>query len=53
VEEAHGIGERISMSMHAAAQEEPGMFDLYRHFPWFLKVHYDNQKQLIAELGSA
>jgi hypothetical protein len=28
------------------------MFDFYRHFPWFLKVHrYDNQKQLIADLG--
>jgi hypothetical protein len=35
-----------------ATQEEPGMFDFYRHFPWFLKVHrYDNQQQLIAELS--
>jgi hypothetical protein len=25
-----------------ASQEEPGMFDFYRHFPWFLPVHrYD------------
>ena len=22
-----------------AAQEEPGMFDFYRHFHWFLKIH--------------
>jgi hypothetical protein len=35
-----------------ATQEEPGMFDFYRHFPWFLNVHrYDNQEQLIADLG--
>jgi hypothetical protein len=34
-----------------ASQDEPGMFDFYRHFSWFLKVHrYDNQKQLIAHL---
>jgi hypothetical protein len=34
-----------------ATQEEPGMFDFYHHFPWFLKVHrYDNQEQLMAEL---
>jgi hypothetical protein len=36
----------------AATQWEPGMFDFYRGMSWFLKVHrYDNQKQLIADLG--
>jgi hypothetical protein len=26
-----------------ASQDEPGMFDFYRHYPWFLPVHcYDN-----------
>jgi hypothetical protein len=35
-----------------ATQEEPGMFDFYRGMSRFLKVHrYDNQKQLIADLG--
>lgn len=35
-----------------ATQEEPGMFDFYRNFRWFLKVHrYLSQEQLIAELG--
>jgi Pentapeptide repeats (8 copies) len=35
-----------------ATQEEPGMFDFYRHFPWFLKVHrYDSQTQLLTDLG--
>jgi uncharacterized protein YjbI with pentapeptide repeats len=35
-----------------AVQEEPGMFDFYRNFRSFLKVHgYANQKQLIADLG--
>jgi uncharacterized protein YjbI with pentapeptide repeats len=35
-----------------ATQAEPGMFDFYHHFPWFLKVHrYDNQEQLIADLS--
>src|SRR5262249_17416137 len=35
-----------------AMQEEPGMFDHYRPYPWVLKIHrYDDQKQLIAELG--
>jgi hypothetical protein len=35
-----------------ATQEEPGMFDFYRHFPSFLKVRrYASQEQLIAELG--
>jgi hypothetical protein len=36
----------------ATTQEGPGMFDFYRHFHWFLKVHrYDNQEQLIADLS--
>jgi hypothetical protein len=35
-----------------ATQEEPRMFDFFRKFPWFLKVRrYDNQQQLIADLG--
>jgi hypothetical protein len=35
-----------------ATQEEPGMFDFYRKFPWFLAVHrYASQEQLIADLG--
>jgi hypothetical protein len=35
-----------------AAQEDPGMFDFYCHFPWFLKAHrYDSQSQLLADLG--
>ena len=35
-----------------AMQEEPGMFDFYRNFRSFLKVHrYASQEQLIAELG--
>jgi hypothetical protein len=35
-----------------ATQEEPGMFDFFRNFRSFLKVHhYSNQQQLIADLG--
>jgi uncharacterized protein YjbI with pentapeptide repeats len=35
-----------------ASQEEPGMFDFYRHFPWFLPVHrYDTPAQLLSELS--
>ena len=35
-----------------AKQEEPGMFDFFRKYPWVLKVHhYASQKKLIAELG--
>src|SRR5215475_1025878 len=35
-----------------AAQEEPGMFDFYRHRPSFLSVHrYTDQEQLLADLG--
>jgi hypothetical protein len=35
-----------------ATQEEPGMFDFFHSFRSFLKVHhYNNQQQLIADLG--
>ena len=35
-----------------ASQEEPGMFDFHRHFPWFLPVHrYDTPAQLLSELS--
>ena len=35
-----------------ATQEKPGMFDFFRNFRSFLKVHhYNNQQQLIADLG--
>ena len=34
-----------------SAQEEPGMFDSFEAYPWFLKVHrYDDQAQLLAHL---
>jgi len=33
-------------------QEEPGMFDFFRRYPWFLKVHrYDSPGQLLTDLG--
>jgi hypothetical protein len=35
-----------------ASQDEPGMFDFYRHIPWFLPVHrYDTPAQLLSELS--
>ena len=35
-----------------ASQEELGMFDFYRHFPWFLPVHrYNTPAQLLSELS--
>jgi hypothetical protein len=35
-----------------ASQEEPGMFDFYRHIPWFLPRHrYDTPAQLLTELS--
>jgi hypothetical protein len=35
-----------------ATQEEPGMFDFFRNFSWFLKVHrYDAPEQLLADLN--
>jgi hypothetical protein len=34
-----------------ADQLEPGMFDLFKRYPWFLEVHpYDTQDQLIVDL---
>jgi hypothetical protein len=34
------------------AEEEPGMFDFFKRYPWFLKVHpYENPAQLLAEVG--
>jgi hypothetical protein len=34
------------------SQEEPGMFDFFRHYPWFLPVHrYDTPAQLLSELS--
>jgi hypothetical protein len=34
-----------------AGQDEPGMFDFFKKYPWFLKVHhYDDQAQLLADL---
>jgi uncharacterized protein YjbI with pentapeptide repeats len=34
-----------------AGQEEPGMFDFFKDFPWFLKVHcYDTPVQLLEHL---
>jgi hypothetical protein len=36
-----------------ASQDEPGMFDFYRPFPWFLPVHrYDTPAQLLSELST-
>jgi hypothetical protein len=33
------------------AQEEPGMFDFFKRYPWFLNVHrYDAPAQLLADL---
>jgi hypothetical protein len=35
-----------------ASQEEPGMFDFFRRYPWFLKVHrYGTPKQLLSQLS--
>jgi hypothetical protein len=35
-----------------ASQDEPGMFDFYRRFPWFLPVHrYETPAQLLTELS--
>jgi hypothetical protein len=34
-----------------SGQEVPGMFDFFKRYPWFLKVHrYDTQDQLLADL---
>jgi hypothetical protein len=35
-----------------AAQKEPGMFDFFKHYDWFLKLYrYDTQEQLYADLA--
>jgi hypothetical protein len=35
-----------------ATQEEKGMFDFFRRYPWFLETHrYDSQEQLISDLS--
>jgi hypothetical protein len=32
-------------------QDEPGMFDVFKRYPWFLKVHpYKNSAQLLVDL---
>jgi hypothetical protein len=37
------------VTAHAEPQEEPGMFDFFWNFPWFLKVHrYDAPEQLLT-----
>jgi hypothetical protein len=34
-----------------AGQKEPGMFDSFQAYPWFLKVHpYENPDQLLVDL---
>jgi hypothetical protein len=33
-----------------ASQDEPGMFDFYRHIPWLLPVHrYDTPRNSVIE----
>jgi hypothetical protein len=35
-----------------AMQEEPGMFDFYRPYQWFLPAHrYSEPRQLLVDLG--
>jgi hypothetical protein len=35
-----------------AAQEEPGMLDFFKAYPWFLEIHrYDDPAQLLADLN--
>jgi hypothetical protein len=35
-----------------ATQEEPGMFDFFKRYPWFLEAHrYASPAQLLAEVG--
>ena len=34
-----------------STQEEPGMFDFFKRYPWFITVHrYDDQAQLLVDL---
>ena len=36
-----------------AQHEEPGMFDLFENYPWFLKLYrYDSPAQLVADLDT-
>jgi hypothetical protein len=38
-------------SIIIATQEEPGMFDSFTAYPWFLQVHrYETPAQLLADL---
>jgi hypothetical protein len=38
-------------SIIVAGQKEPGMFDSFEAYPWFLKVHtYENPAQLLVDL---
>ena len=35
-----------------SGQKEPGMFDFFEVYPWFLKVHpYENPAQLLVDLN--
>jgi hypothetical protein len=35
-----------------ATQEEPGMFDFFKRYPWFLEVHcYASPTQLLSQLS--
>jgi hypothetical protein len=39
-------------SIIVATQEEPGMFDHFKSYPWFLPVHrYETPAQLLADLN--
>jgi hypothetical protein len=39
-------------SIIVAHQEEPGMFDFFKRYPWFLEVHpYDDPARLLADLN--
>ena len=38
-------------SIIVAGQDEPGMFDFFEAYPWFLKIHrYSNPAQLLVDL---
>jgi len=42
----------VAQPLLLASQEEPGMFDFFRKFPWVLDTHrYTDQKTLLKELG--
>jgi len=45
------LGHSDTRGILLASQEEPGMFDFFRRFPWVLEpVRYTDQNALIAEL---